>query len=753
MHLLIMSLNKYRDMKKILFISLLGIIMGYSQVDDYAMSNDTIRNLDEVIIKADVILGSKFKSKNKAGSSYFISPEELKKFNYGDINRILRTVPGVNVVEEEGFGHRPSIGMRGTSPSRSSKITLMEDGVLIAPAPYSAPAAYYFPTMNRMQSVEILKGGSQIQYGPFTTGGAINFVSKQIPNEFSGALNYTMGNYHTNNTYVNLGDNYANFGYMVEYNNRNSNGFKTIDFSDKHTGFDGNDYVVKFRVNTNTDAKIFQSLLFKFQRSDEVSNETYLGLTDQDFRRNPNRRYLGSEADNIVTDHQQFQVTHLLIPSENVTITTKAYQNDFYRNWYKLNDVRVGSNTISLFNLLANPQDFEKAYNYVTGTTDTPDNALRYRANQRTYQARGIQSNVNINWEASNSKHELEIGIRYHEDFEDRFQYNDGYAIRNQRLIQTSSGVPGTQDNRVGHAQATALHTLYNISYKNWIFTPGLRYENILRYNLNYGTSDVERTGSNLAYASNRNEVFIPGLGILNKLNNHYTVFGSVHRGFSPAGVNDGQAPEKSINTELGLRVNKGIELEVVGFFNNFSNLLGSDLAAAGGTGMGDLFNAGAAKVLGLEFLGSYQFKLPDNKSTIPVMLSYTLTDTELTSNFQSGVEAWGTITSGDEIPYISRHQWSLVSGYEHPKYSFTVSGKYNGQFRTLAGQGPIPEGQLIQSNFIIDAAAKYHLNKHVSLICNMTNLLDQTYAVARVPAGLRPGMPFGIQGGIMANF
>ena len=114
----------------------------------------------------------------------FYRKKEIEKFNYTNIDNLLGQVPGVNVYQEDGFGLRPNISLRGTSPERSSKITLMEDGVLIAPAPYSAPAAYYFPNVGRMQNVEVLKGSSQIQYGPFTTGGAMNFVSTEIPDEF-----------------------------------------------------------------------------------------------------------------------------------------------------------------------------------------------------------------------------------------------------------------------------------------------------------------------------------------------------------------------------------------------------------------------------------------------------------------------------------------------------------------------------------------------------------------------------------------
>lgn len=135
---------------------------------------DSVYRLTEVVVRSNQMLGSKFEVRNRTGAAYYISPEELGKFGYTDINRMLKSVPGVNVYEEDGFGLRPNISLRGTKAERSERISLMEDGVLAAPAPYAAPAAYYFPNAGRMYAIEVLKGSSQVQYGPFTTGGAIN---------------------------------------------------------------------------------------------------------------------------------------------------------------------------------------------------------------------------------------------------------------------------------------------------------------------------------------------------------------------------------------------------------------------------------------------------------------------------------------------------------------------------------------------------------------------------------------------------
>ncbi|MDZ7735212.1 MAG: TonB-dependent receptor plug domain-containing protein [Gammaproteobacteria bacterium] len=77
------------------------------------------------------------------GSAHYIGGEEIRELSYDDINRVLRKVPGVYLREEEGYGLFPNISLRGVDTSRSAKVTLMEDGVLMAPAPYASPSAYF----------------------------------------------------------------------------------------------------------------------------------------------------------------------------------------------------------------------------------------------------------------------------------------------------------------------------------------------------------------------------------------------------------------------------------------------------------------------------------------------------------------------------------------------------------------------------------------------------------------------------------
>ena len=463
-------------MKKIVsLIAILSVSLTFGQTKKTEVYTlDSIQNLDEIIINTNYIFGNKYVAKHRTGSAYFLSPKELQKFNFTDVNRALRAVPGVNIYEEDGFGLRPNISLRGTSPERSAKITVMEDGILIAPAPYSASSAYYFPTIARMQAIEVLKGSSQVQFGPFTTGGAINMISTQIPTEFSGLVRASYGSFNSNQLYAKVGDTRGNFGYMVEFLNYGSDGFKNLP-SGKDTGFNKNDLVVKLAADLFPKADVQQHLEFKFQYSDETGNETYLGLSENDFANNPFYRYPSSNNDLMTTEHTQYVLTHKVDFTHDFRITTNFYRNNFARNWYKLNDITLNNTKVGLADILSDPTTYADYYNVVNGTVDSPADAVALKANNRKYYSQGIQTKFDYHWNEGDFFHDIEVGLRYHYDEEDRYQWVDRYSISsNGDLNLTTAGAPGTDANRISSANAFASFITYKIKWNKWTFTPGL---------------------------------------------------------------------------------------------------------------------------------------------------------------------------------------------------------------------------------------------------------------------------------------
>ncbi|RLD21878.1 MAG: TonB-dependent receptor [Bacteroidetes bacterium] len=718
---------------------------------DFSMI-ESVSMLSEVTVMTSGITGIR----DIPGSVYYISPKEIQKFNYTDINRTLRAVPGINMVEEDGFGLRPNIGLRGTGVERSSKITVMEDGVLSAPAPYIAPAAYYFPTIGRMQGVEILKGSSQIKYGPYTTGGAINLISTQIPNAFAGRIKLSGGSFGGVNLHAHVGNTHKNVAYMVETFQYGSNGFKELD-GGGNTGFNKQDYLAKVRVNTNESANVYQSLTIKFGHAKETSNETYLGLTQEDFDDTPYRRYSSSQVDEMNTQHMQYSLTHVATFSKVFNISTTAYRTEFARNWYKLDKVKDSTGTkVNIAKVLEDPAGFNDAYGILTGTTSLLDDALFVKANNRSYYAQGIQTVLGCNFITSEVSHKIDFGFRVHKDQIDRFQWVDAYAMDEGVMKLTSAGVHGTESNRIETANAIATYLQYRFKYGKISVSPGLRYESFTMIRTDYGKSDPDRTGVDLKERSNHENVWIPGVGVDYQFNRYLSTFAGVHKGFAPPGTKEGTKPEESINYEWGVRYTKNtMSGQAVVFFNDYSNLLGTDLAAGGGGGTSDLFNAGEVRTKGLEFQLGYDFLSRRDQSvfSIPVSVVYTYTDAIFQNDFVSGSEGWGVVDAGDQFPYMANHQFAIMLGLEHRLFSINLSGRYMGEMRTEPGQGEAPSNQKTDAYFVIDAGASYWLHKNISLFANATNLTDQVYLVARRPAGLRPGMPGAFSVGLNATF
>ncbi|MFK1939672.1 TonB-dependent receptor family protein [Bacteroides fragilis] len=740
--------------RKPLFIILFSL--GYSGIysQEQQVKKDSVYQLQEIVVSSQQILGSKFKARNRTGSAYYISPEEIRRLGYTDINRMLKAVPGVNMYEEDGFGLRPNISLRGTKAERSERISIMEDGVLAAPAPYSAPAAYYFPNVARMEAIEVLKGSSQVQYGPFTTGGAINLVSTPIPNSFSGKANISYGSKNTFKSHTSVGSSWKHFGYMVEYLRYQSDGFKKYE-DHAAKGFKRNDIIAKIRVKTDHVKGVNHALELKFGYADENSDETYVGLSADDFKKTPFLRYAGSQMDKLKTDHRQWVATYLLTFSNKLKITTNAYYNYFHRNWYKLNDVRAGITSKekrSIADVLVDPETNIRYFDILTGKTDREEEALLVRANNRTYRSRGIQTRAEYRFNLNEFFFDLEFGLRYHADEEDRFQWDDSYSMKNKKMVLFMEGIHGTNANRVTSANALAGYLLAKLRYDAWTVTAGLRYEDVDLLKKDYTKEDLARSGKVRIETPNHARVLIPGVGLHYQLMPAASVFFGIHKGFAPPSAELYQKPESSVNMELGTRVAIGnFRAELIGFYNNYSNMLGSDLAASGGAGTLEQFNVGEARVKGAEFLVQYQ-PLPKNCNVrLPLQVSYTYTDTEIRNSFES--HSWGNVVRGDEIPYIFKHALNIQLGIECKWFYANIGTRYNSDMRTSPGQGTIAEREKVPANLIFDASLNVFVNKYLTVRLNAINLTNRVYLTSRHPAGLRAGHPFGIYAGANVQF
>ena len=699
---------------------------------------------DEALAPIDTvtIIGRSSDVADVPGSAHVVDSAALDIFNDTDILRVLRTVPGVYVQEEEGFGLRPNIGIRGSGLDRSARIALLEDGILIAPAPYSAPSAYYFPTQRRMSSLEVLKGPASVVVGPRTTGGALNMISTPIPDALGANADLRVGDHSTIDVHANLGNHGERFSWLVETVQSQSDGFKQIDGPlDGDTGYDIEDYVAKLQFDSDPAADVYQSLRLKLGYTDQTSDETYLGLTDDDFASDPTMRYAASEGDVFNSEHEQYQLSYVIDAGNNWRGKVTAYRNDFERNWYKLQSV----NGVSMSNVLDDTVAYATELGYLKGDT-SPDDAIFKRANNRSYYSQGVQAQIEWDLGFADTEVALTTGFRIHEDEEDRFQHQNGYRMEDGVLVLTTAGAPGSNTNRVSDADAQAYFVNAEMRSGKWIFTPGLRFEDVELRRLDFSTADPSRDQGPTRVRKNSVSTLIPGMGALYRLNDEWRLLAGIHKGFNPPGPGSSADEESSRNIEVGTRYdNDSLSFEAIYFVNDYDNLVGTVTESTGGGGgiddIGEQFDGGEVTVAGLELSANYNWNI--GGIDVPFGLQYTwTTEAEFENSFESNFDPWGDVEVGDELPYIPEHQVRATTGLETEQWRIDLAASYIGQLRSKAGQGSFDPAESIDSHVVWDLMAAWQFTPKLSTYVKVDNLLDETYIAARRPAGVRPGLP-----------
>ncbi|MEO0438103.1 MAG: TonB-dependent receptor [Pseudomonadota bacterium] len=691
-----------------------------------------------------LVIGGADQLKSTAGSASLIDEEQILAFDTVDINNLLRRVPGVYLRVEDGFGLRPNIGLRGATSERSQKITLMEDGVLIAPAPYSAPAAYYLPNVNRMSSVEVFKGPSAIKSGPHTVGGALNLVTPGISDERQGKLEAFAGTTNYQKYRLFYGETKGQWGYWIDGLRFGSDGFKDLD-SGGDTGFVRNDLNAKVQWRTSADARFTQSLQLKLGYADEESDEAYLGLTDSDFDATPNRRYLTSELDVFESEHYQAHLFHFIDFGSDWQLTTRAYYNEFSRDWFKF-DGFIGNRAPAAAVVLANPDFYTREIALLRGEADSNGSereTIDVTDFIRDFVSTGVDLRLKRKLSLAQVDHKLEFGLRYHYDTVQRKQDQQGFLVRDGGLVTDGIERPLTLSND-WETDAVAAYLADSLEIGRWNIDLGLRYEHI--------DGQAENRLNDLVISSTQ-DVFLPGIGVFYQFTDAWGFLFGVNKGFSPASPGAAQDvdPEESVNYEYGVRYSTAnLQAELIGFFNDYENLLGRCRVSDPGCEVGEEFNGGEVEIAGAEFALSYTHSL-SNGLTIPLSAAYNYTETAFQTTFSSSFSQWNPgffdgvsepVLRGDELPYTPEHQARLQVGLRGIDWGVDAAIRYISEMREVPGVGAFEAGESTKAHSIVDLSADFALRNRLRLKMIVENLFDESIIVSRRPFGARPNLP-----------
>lgn len=693
------------------------------------------------------------------GSGDYIPSEEFRKYNFENINNILRNTTGIYSREETGKGIVPNISLRGTATLRSAQVNLLEDGINIAPAPYSAPDSYYAPITGKMHALEILKGSSQYRFGPHNTGGSLNYVTTPIDfgERYYGTLSYGSGDDFITHDYFNYGysDNsigsvailgelyYRNGGGRRDFNQEPgalSNSARKNYGSDELGDVHRIAPMIKLLWQLPTQKNIVLEL--KAAWHDMNYNQSYSGISTADFNSDPMQQYVALQLGEYNTEQFTYYGKLRAELNNNVKNTTTLYYNYFTRDWFKFDKAdSVAGEVFNGKNYSGTARSVAKGL--TAGT-------ITYVNNDRQYGAIGIMNETdftfNTNFLGKSVDHALKIGYKAHRD----------YIHADQQTHSFSMAVGGAM---TGTTVAAKSDYLYSAKGHVAYFEEKMKID---KFDVMFGSrfeyiDNFYRSGSTTA--EEKMYAFAPGGGVVYNHDTNWQFFGGVYKGFNipgPSAARDDGSPveqETSVAKEAGFRYRSSdLAVTLTGFHTYFSDLIVLDNSNSDSAPD----NAGNVISKGIEL--SMDYLPPEEFQFLPVgdlsyFLNYTFTNANLdgaASSTNSKTSLFGGGSDGSNVPYIPDHRLSLGADYEYEKFGFGINLTYQSESYGTAtetetemfnGANNARAGR-IDSYTLLHLNAGYEIDDHFRLSAGVNNVTDLEYIATRHPSGARAGAP-----------
>ena len=631
------------------------------------------------------------------GARTVMDKQVIQSTGASSIGDAMRRIPGVQSTDNSGTAGSAvslNIGVRGLTGRYSPRSTVLLDGVPLAVAPYGQPQLSFAPiSLANMESIDVVRSGGAVRYGPQNVGGIINYKTRAIPSSQELTGDVTVRHNHfgkggeSNTLYSTfLGSQLDNgFGWALMYSGMAGSEWR------KNSDERLNDVALKFRYELTPSSEIYGKVSYY-----DVRSKTPGGLTVAQYKANPfqntrptdqwdgERKGMDFGYVNTISDTQEFEV--------------RAYYNDSTRSSRLINAAQT---------------------------------QLTYQP--RNYQTLGIEPRYTQRFQLGAVTNDVTVGYRYI-----RERGDDNSFI--QTLSTRAFGPTTSFDN------ATDAHAFYiddRIAIGPWRITPGVRFEHI-------DTHRDDRSGAQ-SFDTGNNK-WLPSINVSYLVNPAVTVFANYTTSFGPVQniqLNSQTAanplrPEVAKTKEIGARwQDSQWRAEATVFDMRFDN----QILQVPGVTPAVFANIGATKHEGIELALEYAFDKSGPLAGASVYGNYTYT---------KAIQKSGT-TAGLDVPFYSRNTDTIGARYERDAWSFNLSSTHqSSQFSDTANTvtesasanvGRIPGFRLWNTQ----VGWKVPGQKGTEILVGVNNLADKRYYTRNVDGnpGRMVGAPrtFYVQG------
>lgn len=678
-----------------------GSVSFCSVAADSAATDDSAKNITPSIEVIRVKGQQQAHRFDETGAVILIDRQQIEQVQPLSTEDVLRRVPGVNIKGEEETSIVANFGIRGLSAGESKSL-LLEDGVPVAPGLFIGNDRYFNTRIQRVESVEVLKGSASLRYGPSTIGGVVNYITK-TPDD-GVQLSARAGSFNMRELSVEAGAKNPSEDAFVGVVATKA---KSDGFMDK--GYDMSDVMVKAGMAISDKQKVG----VKFAYHENEANISYRGLLLADYLNG--ERYNPAPDDWYLTDRTALDLNHEVVFDNNAKLNTLVYWSNTTRDYWRY-DVNTAASSA--------------AGRWVYTDTLT--------GNNRSFERLGIESRLSFDQQLFGYAAATEFGLRLmqEESNDTRIRATraaDRSGNNDRHIIDSATSVAGYAQSRLQISDAFAI-------------TPGLRIESY--------EQKREILTQNGDTAKTTNTEFLPGVGATYELTDSAQLYGGVYRAFSPAsngvaldGLTDQQLDgERSVNYEAGVRGTAGaLSYEVSAFYMDFANQVV--------TGNSDpnlsSSNAGKTEHTGMEFVFNYNFgggfRLDSNATWVP------------TSRFASEPMQPNQPGKGNRLPYAPKILANVALSYSAEAFSVALTAHHRGEqyghgnnqeaFAPVGNMNAI-WGGLLPAYTVYDLLAQYTVFDGLTVYGSVKNLTDKNYI-----SGLRQGIYVGPERSVEAGF